>query len=470
MLYFLVGTIDRYSGIRDCGMKKKRNTDIKNHKIMKMLETHKKSVLIFGLFVLLSAGMWLKDQADRGNFEGIVEREAGGGAAQSRIYSFRLEKDTDAETSSEESTVFGGGNVSGGQDDELADSGELELDVFPVQPDFGEAFALLEEAVDAWEAVFLGENDSVNEVRENLVLPSEICDGLVLISYESSDYGVLQTDGTIETDTLTDEGALVELTAVFSYGEYEQIETVTLRILPPAEGSADWIYSELEKAAQQAEEESREEDSFSLPESIAGYRIVWEENREYQWLYFLLIGAVLVICLEQREKQAEKERKKKRMEQLEYAYPQMVDQFSVLIDSGMTIRGAWERILKKDTYAGYGNAAKNRSGNRALMEEMWITYREIREGRGEREAYERFGSRIGLMSYKRFSSILAQNLSKGTRDMKELLQKESLEAMEMRKNRARRLGEEAGTKLLFPMLVMLMLILLVLLLPALTSL
>lgn len=74
------------------------------------------------------------------------------------------------------------------------------------------------------------------------------------------------------------------------------------------------------------------------------------------------------------------------------------------------------------------------------------------------------------MPYKRFSSILAQNLSKGTRDMKELLQKESLEALDMRKNRARRLGEEAGAKLLFPMLVMLLMILLPLLLPALTSL
>ena len=40
----------------------------------------------------------------------------------------------------------------------------------------------------------------------------------------------------------------------------------------------------------------------------------------------------------------------------------------------------------------------------------------------------------------------------------------------MRKNRARKAGEEAGTKMLFPMLVMLVLILLVLLLPALTGL
>lgn len=454
------------------GMKKKNDFEHIFDEIVKMLKSHKKSVLILGLFVLLSAGMWLRDQAETGDSAGIVERDVKGGSTQNRTFSFRLERESDGDTESisVDSSVSGEWNVSEGQNDGFANAGELELDISAVQPGQEEAFALLEEAVAEWEEVFLGENASVNEVRENLVLPSEICDGLVLISYESSDYGVLQTDGTVETDTLTEEGTLVELTAAFTYGEYTQIETVTLCILPPAEGSAEWLYSELEEAAQQAEENSREESSFSLPESVAGYRVIWEEDQDYQWVYFLLIGVALAICLEQRDKQTEKDRKKKRMEQLEYEYPQMVDQFSVLIDSGMTIRGAWERILKKESYADQRNAGNNRQKNSALQEEMWITYREIREGRGEREAYERFGDRIGLMPYKRFSSILAQNLSKGTRDMKELLQKESLEALDMRKNRARRLGEEAGAKLLFPMLVMLLMILLPLLLPALTSL
>lgn len=344
-----------------------------------MLKSHKKSVLILGLFVLLSAGMWLRDQAETGDSAGIVERDVKGGSTQNRTFSFRLERESDGDTESisVDSSVSGEWNVSEGQNDGFADAGELELDISAVQPGQEEAFALLEEAVAEWEEVFLGENASVNEVRENLVLPSEICDGLVLISYESSDYGVLQTDGTVETDTLTEEGTLVELTAAFTYGEYTQIETVALCILPPAEGSAEWIYSELEEAAQQAEENSREESSFSLPESVAGYRVIWEEDQDYQWVYFLLIGVALAICLEQRDKQTEKDRKKKRMEQLEYEYPQMVDQFSVLIDSGMTIRGAWERILKKESYADQRNAGNNRQKNSTLQEEMWITYREF---------------------------------------------------------------------------------------------
>ncbi|MCC8029037.1 MAG: hypothetical protein LIO75_04445 [Lachnospiraceae bacterium] len=412
--------------------------------IVKMLSSHRKSVLILGLFALLSAGIWLRDQTEAADDAGVVERNAAGGSTQTRTFSFRL-----------------------GEADEV--SGEVNLDVLPVQPDREEAFALLEEAVSEWENVYLRENASANEVREDLVLPTEFCGGLVEASYESSDNSVLHTDGTVETGALTEEGTLAELTAVFACGDYTQIETAALWILPPETGSTEWIYSELEEAAREAEEESREQSSFSLPDSIDGYQVFWEAGEEQQWMYFLLIGVIVVICLEQRDKQAEKEKRKERMAQLEFEYPQMVDRFSVLIDSGMTIRGAWERILKRESYADQGTAGGHRKTDSVFLEEMWITYREIKEGRGEREAYERFGDRIGLMPYKRFSSILAQNLSRGTRDMKDLLRKESLEALEMRKTRARRLGEEAGAKLLFPMLVMLMLILLVLLLPALTS-
>ena len=145
-----------------------------------------------------------------------------------------------------------------------------------------------------------------------------------------------------------------------------------------------------------------------------------------------------------------------------FEYPGMVDQMAVLLESGMTIRRAWERMTERRRAPGEPYPA--------YQEEMRITYREMQEGRGEKEAYERFGNRIGLLPYRQFSSVLSHNLSKGTRDIRLLLRKEAAEALEMRKNRARKAGEEAGTKMLFPMLIMLILVLLVLLLPALTGL
>ncbi len=418
-----------------------------------IIKKHRLSLLIFALFLLLAAAMRMQALKEAESFEGIVEREETGGSTQSKSFSYRVEE---AETGGADAIA-----------EELGEQ-ELSLEVSPVQLEREEAFDLLRQAVEEWEAEYLGENASADEVRSDLTLPTDLCDGLVTIRYESGDYDVLNTDGTVTTDTLEAEGELVELTARFSYGDYTQIETTGIRVLPPIEGSAEWVVSELAKEASRTEEDSREEAAFSLPDAVGGYRIVWEQGESSTWVFFLLLGGVAVFCLEMRERQQEKERLKKRNARLEYEYPQMVDQFAVLLESGMTIRRAWERILLQNR-PNKKSAARKGQADAVYLEEMWITYREMREGRGEREAYERFGNRIGLMPYKRFASILTQNLSKGTRDIKELLAKESDEALEARKVRARKLGEEAGSKMLFPMLVMLLLILLILLVPAITS-
>ena len=74
--------------------------------------------------------------------------------------------------------------------------------------------------------------------------------------------------------------------------------------------------------------------------------------------------------------------------------------------------------------------------------------------------------RCGLASYRKFGSMLSQNLRKGTKGMADLLKKEAADAFEDRKNRARKLGEEAGTKLLGPMFMMLAVVIVIIVIPA----
>jgi len=50
-----------------------------------------------------------------------------------------------------------------------------------------------------------------------------------------------------------------------------------------------------------------------------------------------------------------------------------------------------------------------------------------------------------------------------------MLEKESLEAFEERKNMAKRLGEEAGIKLLAPMAIMLIIVMIIVIVPAMLS-
>ena len=72
----------------------------------------------------------------------------------------------------------------------------------------------------------------------------------------------------------------------------------------------------------------------------------------------------------------------------------------------------------------------------------------------------------------RLSPLLAraaERLKKGSRGLVELLEQEAENGMEERKSLARKLGEEAGTKLLLPMLLMLILVIVILMVPAILS-
>ena len=108
-------------------------------------------------------------------------------------------------------------------------------------------------------------------------------------------------------------------------------------------------------------------------------------------------------------------------------------------------------------------------GIQPVYEEMLITLREMQGGVSEAEAYERFGKRCGTSTYLKFSTLLSQNLRKGSKGISDILRMEAIQSYENRKNTAKRLGEEAGTKLLVPMLGMLAVVFIMVMVPAFLS-
>lgn len=103
---------------------------------------------------------------------------------------------------------------------------------------------------------------------------------------------------------------------------------------------------------------------------------------------------------------------------------------------------------------------------RPAYEEMVYTMHELQSGASESECYEHFGERCGLAAYRKFGVLLSQNLKKGTRGLADLLKQESVNAFEERKSVAKMRGEEAGTKMLLPMFLMLGVVLIMIVFPA----
>ena len=129
----------------------------------------------------------------------------------------------------------------------------------------------------------------------------------------------------------------------------------------------------------------------------------------------------------------------------------------------MTVKRAWKKIVEE-----YVNR-KNTAGIRYAYEEMKQTCYEMESGVAEAESYENFGRRCNVQAYIRLGALLSQNLRKGTKGLGDLLKMESVQAFEDRKARAKRMGEEAGTRLLIPMFLMLAEVLIIVVVPAFLS-
>ena len=147
---------------------------------------------------------------------------------------------------------------------------------------------------------------------------------------------------------------------------------------------------------------------------------------------------------------------------MELEYPELVSKIALLLGAGMTLQGALRKIAQT-----YGT--KKKSGKEQELpayEELLVLCREMENGMGEAAAYQRLGERCKNAEYRRLGTMLAQNLKMGSYGLVALLEQEAERAFEVRKASAKRYGEEAGTKLLFPMMLMLGLVIVVLMVPA----
>ena len=148
------------------------------------------------------------------------------------------------------------------------------------------------------------------------------------------------------------------------------------------------------------------------------------------------------------------EKIKKRRLAVQLDFPDFLNKLTLLINAGMTIGRAWEKIVmdnKKET---------------PLYEEVSLVLLDIRAGKSETQAYEDFAKRCRTPEITKFISVIVQNLKKGNAELVSILRLQANECWEMRKSAAKRLGEEASTKMLLPMMIMFIAILIIVAVPA----
>lgn len=309
------------------------------------------------------------------------------------------------------------------------------------------------------DSAILNKNESSEKVGTNLNFVSSIPNTGMKVSWSTDNLDILDEKGVVHNEEMTAD-VLVSITAKISYYDKKEEYTQYVNIIPKTYSKEELARIKLTEALAAQEEKSKTEERFILPVTLGDLKISWAEKKDNSGSILLLLGclAALVLYIAMDKELTSKVDKRNREMLLDY--PEIINKFTLLIGAGMPLSNAWGKISID---------YKEKGVKRYAYEEMTITYNELKLGISETVAYERFGRRAKLIPYLRFSSLIAQNVKKGSVGLLEQLELEAVEAFEERKELAKRLGEEAGTKLLGPMMLMLLIVLAIIMVPVFLS-
>jgi len=145
------------------------------------------------------------------------------------------------------------------------------------------------------------------------------------------------------------------------------------------------------------------------------------------------------------------DRIKSRSEELLGDFSNVVSKLALLTNAGMIIREAWEEVAY--------------TGDSVFYVEMQRAVDEMNNGYSEADALYNFGMRCIIPEIKKFTSTIIQGIEKGNSELTRMLEEQSTETWNLKKQDVRRQGEKAASKLMIPMMMMFVGILIMVVVP-----
>jgi Flp pilus assembly protein TadB len=334
----------------------------------------------------------------------------------------------------------------------------LEVEAVQYRPEeleqeFLQGFQYLEELMP-------GENTSLDHVLYNLNLAETIPDSGLTVTWSSENYELISASGEVRNQELT-EAQTVWITLTLSYYETTESRSYELTICPSQLSGEEEERRELQQALEQELQERSYEQEFDLPAYFHGVYLQSSTDGRNSWLVLLLLGIGCSVLFVVRKRTGLSEQIKNRRKLLMQDYPYLVNQILLYTSAGATVQSSFERVTRQ--------LEKRKQTEKPLYQELVRFRHELYTGVSQEQAYVHFGRRTGILPYIKLSSLLTQQLRKGGGGISVQLEQAEQDAFEQRRERAKKAGEEAGTKLLFPMILLMIISMVLVMYPALAG-
>ncbi|MBR0085936.1 MAG: type II secretion system F family protein [Lachnospiraceae bacterium] len=337
---------------------------------------------------------------------------------------------------------------------------ELDLVVPSVPYTEAEAQALFDKTEAYLSKAILNGNESFDNITGDIYLPEHVSETGTDIVWEIGDLTLLGRSGRILAEEIPEEGIRTTVIAYMSCGGYERDVLFELVLKRNIQEKTE--AQKVREAIEEFNERNENSSEYYLPETIDGKNVTWKSGGMGSGQKIILLGAVIIVCLYIYQRNLFRRREERRKTELESEYPMLIHRLVLYLKAGMNISKALEAITADSEKAGETDSC--------LYKEICVIRRETDTGISEAEAYERFGKRCGTEKYIKLGSLLVSMLRSGAGGMTDMLGDLADEASMLRREMIKRKGENAGIKLLLPLMMLLCIVMVIIMFPALRSL
>lgn len=166
---------------------------------------------------------------------------------------------------------------------------------------------------------------------------------------------------------------------------------------------------------------------------------------------YLLVGCVLAGALFWNSVTDMQQKLKKRQQACLKDFPEMISKLALLVNSGMTLRGAWRMVSESKEGELY-----------TLMQE---TTDLMNNGTSEADALYLFGMNSNTPEIRKFASVITQGIEKGNSELAATLVDQSAELWALKRQMTLQQGEKAASALLLPIGLLFVGVLIIVIMP-----
>lgn len=332
------------------------------------------------------------------------------------------------------------------------------LQVRPVLLTREEANAQLLELLDVLDQHVLGENESLEQVQEDLIFPESIEGYPFEIYWRSDREELIDSTGVVNREGLA-EDSIVILTAAFYYGEWTWLHQFGVLVQKEVLTEEERYTRELGNFLEEAEVSQRESREVELPDVFEEEPIYYQKaEKDYTILLLVALAVAAGVAVWIGQDQDLHNSRNKRQEIFRTEYASFAESLSLYISAGVNLQTAIQFCTQ--------DYVRRKPKDHLLRSVLLEFQKDIQNGYGFLEAMDRFVEATDDVNYQRLAGLLSQGMINGSQGLSVLLEKEVAKTREEKRRLSKVIGERVSTALIAPMMLQLGIVIALIMLPA----